>query len=484
MEYTRGTVIRSFFWKLFERLSTQLIQFVVTIVLARLLLPSEYGIIALITIFLALCNVIVDGGLNTALIQKKDVDNVDFSTIFFFSIALSILMYLIMFICAPLIANFYEQPDLVSVIRVLSLSLPFYAINSIQNAFVAKKMLFKRLFYSSLGAIIISGAVGIYMAYRGLGVWALVAQSVISQLVTAIIMWYTIKWRPDFVFSRERFSGLFSYGLKIFGANFITVLFVNARKLVIGKFFTPASLACYEKGGHLPSLVVDNLFTSIQTILFPTLSESQNDRAHVKSMMRRSTKLSCFLIYPIMVLMIVAAKPLVLLLLTETWIGAVPFVQILCVSYFFRPITIPNWEAIKALGYSDITLKLEVLKKVVDISILIITAFIGVYAIALGQVLFNAICVFINLAPNKKLLNYGVREQMIDAVPTLLISLAVGIAVYGIQLLPISNLLIVTLQFLLGALLYGGLSYLFKEESCMYLLEMYKNNMKKIGKKS
>lgn len=480
MAFSRGTIIRSFLWKLFERLSSQLIQFVVTIVLARLLLPSEYGIIALITVFLALCNVIVDGGLNTALIQKKDADNVDFSTIFFFSIVLSIVMYMLMFVCAPLIASFYKQPDLVPVIKVLSLSLPFFAVNSIQSAYVAKHMLFKRLFYSSLGAIIVSGAIGIYMAYKGFGVWALVAQSISSQVVTAIIMWYTIKWRPLFVFSVYRFRGLFSYGWRIFGANFITALFVNARKLVIGKFYTPASLACYEKGGHLPSMVVDNIFTSIQTILLPTLSESQDNRSQVKSMMRRSTKLSCFLIYPIMVLMIVAAKPIVLLLLTDSWIDAVPFVQILCFSYFFRPITISNWEAIKAMGYSDITFKLEIVKKIIDISILIITAFIGVYAIAIGQVIFNMICIIINLAPNKKLLNYGIREQLVDAVPTLLIAFTAGFVVYWIQFFPIHNLWIIVLQLLLGGLLYIGLSILVKEESYLYIKQMIKDYKSKL----
>lgn len=480
MAFSRGTVIRSFFWKLFERLSTQLIQFVVTIVLARLLLPSEYGIIALITVFLALCNVIVDGGLNTALIQKKDADNVDFSSIFYFSIFLSIVLYVLMFAGAPLIAGFYKQSDLVPVIRILSLSLPFYAINSIQTAYVAKNMLFKRLFYSSFGAIVVSGAIGIYMAYKDYGVWALVAQSISSQVVTAIIMWITIRWRPLFVFSAERFQRLFGYGWKIFGANFITTLFVNARKLVIGKFYSPASLACYDKGGHLPSMVVDNIFSSIQTILLPTLSESQDNREQVKTMMRRSTKLSCFLIYPIMVLMIVAAKPLVVLLLTETWINAVPFVQILCVSYFFRPITISNWEAIKALGYSDITLKLEILKKIIDIAILVVTAMIGVYAIAIGQVIFNLICVFINLAPNKKLLNYGIKEQLVDAVPTLFVALLVGFVVYWIQLLPLHNFWIIFIQLILGGTLYLWFSSIIKEESYLYIKQIIKDNKSKL----
>lgn len=475
MAFSRGVVIRSFLWKFLEKASTQLIQFVVTIVLARLLLPSEYGAIALVTVFLALCNVIVDGGLNTALIQKKDADDLDFSTIFYFGILLSIFMYFLMFISAPAIASFYEQTDLVPIIRILSLSLPLFAINSIQRAFVSKKMLFKRLFYSSLGAIIVSGAIGIYMAYKGYGVWALVAQSISSQFVTTIIMWYTIRWRPVIAFSIDRFKRLFDYGWKIFGANFITALFVNARKLVIGKYYTPASLACYEKGGHLPSMVVENVFSSMQTILLPTLSESQNDRKQVKSMMRRSTKLSCFLIYPLMVLMIVAAKPIVELLLTDTWIDAVPFVQILCISYFFRPITISNWEAIKALGYSGITLKLEVVKKIIDIAILVITAFISVYAIAIGQVLFNIICVFINLAPNRKLLDYGVREQLVDASPTLLISLASGFIVYWIQYLPIHNFWIILIQFVVGGGIYLGLSAVFKEESYLYIRQIIKN---------
>lgn len=478
MAFSRGTIVKSFIWKLFERLSAQLIQFVVTIVLARLLLPSEYGIIALIAIFIQLCDVIIDGGLNTALIQKKEADNTDFSTIFYFSLGLSVVLYGVMFLSATPIAHFYDQPELVPVIRVLSVSLPFYAFNSIQRAFVSKNMLFHRLFYSSLGAIVLSGIIGIFMAYHGYGVWALVAQNISSQAFTTLIMWFTVRWRPIMIFSTERFKVLFNYGWKIFGANFITALFVNARKLIIGKFFAPASLAYYEKGDQLPHMVMSNIFTSVQTILLPTFSESQDDRQRVKAMMRRSTKLSCFFIYPLMVWMIVAAKPLVVFLLTDKWLPAVEFVQILCVANFFRPITISNWEAIKALGYSGITLKLEIVKKIVDITILIVSALIGVYAIAWGCVLFNFACVFINLAPNKKLLDYGIKEQVVDAVPTFLIALAMGFVVYWIQFLDLPNIVILTVQFILGAIVYLGLSRLFKEESCMYLIHMVKENRK------
>lgn len=480
MAFSRGTIVKSFFWKLFERLSAQLIQFVVTIVLARLLLPSEYGIIALIAIFIQLCDVIIDGGLNTALIQKKEADNTDFSTIFYFSLGLSVVLYGVMFLSATPIAHFYDQPELVPVIRVLSVSLPFYAFNSIQRAFVSKNMLFHRLFYSSLGAIVLSGIIGIFMAYHGYGVWALVAQNISSQAFTTLIMWFTVRWRPIMIFSTERFKVLFNYGWKIFGANFITALFVNARKLIIGKFFAPASLAYYEKGDQLPHMVMSNIFTSVQAILLPTFSESQDDRQRVKAMMRRSTKLSCFFIYPLMVWMIVAAKPLVVFLLTDKWLPAVEFVQILCVANFFRPITISNWEAIKALGYSGITLKLEIVKKIVDITILIVSALIGVYAIAWGCVLFNFICFFINLIPNKKLLNYGIGEQVVDAVPTLFISLAMGASIYWIQWMEMPNLLILTFQFVLGMAVYAGLSRLFKEESFMYLIQMVKENKNKI----
>ena len=481
MAFTKGTIVKSLLWKLFERLGAQLIQFAVTIVLARLLLPSEYGIVALIAIFISLCEVFIDGGLNTALIQKKNADNTDFSTIFYFSLGMAGLLYCMMYVTAPLIAQFYSQYELVPVIRVLCLSLFFYAFNSIQRAFISKNMLFQRLFYSSSGAIIISGLIGIYMAYHGYGIWALVVQNISMHMFTTIIMWFTVKWRPEWVFSLERFKGLFDYGWKIFGANFIIALFVNARKLVIGKFYAPASLAYYEKGEQLPALVMNNIFASVQAILLPTLSEEQDNRIYVKSMMRRSTKLSCFFIYPIMMGMIVAAKPLVVLLLTEKWLRTVEFVQILCIANFFRPITISNLEAIKALGYSDIIFKLEIIKKIVDISILIISAMIGVYAIAWGCVLFNLICVFINLAPNKKLLNYGIKEQVADAVPTFLITLAMGAAVYWIQFLDFSNIVILTFQFILGATIYIGLSRLFKEESCMYLIKLLRDNKVKLG---
>ena len=425
-------------------------------------------------VFVNIFQVIVDGGFNTALIQKKNADNVDFSTIFFFGLMMSALMYGILFFAAPLIASFYSQIELVPIIRVIGVVLFLHAIVAIQNSYVSRNMLFRKLFVCSLVSVLISGVVGIAMAYWGYGVWALVAQTIIAQLSLAIIMWFRLKWRPEMIFSYNRLKGMLDYGWKIFTTNIIVALFVNIRKLIIGRFYTPASLAYFERGEQFPNLIMTNINSSIQAVMFPTFAKVQKDRVKVKQILRRATKMSCFIIYPLMVLLIVMAKPLIILLLTEKWLPAVAFMQIFCIANLFRPITLANLEAIKALGYSNISLKLEVIKKVVDVSILIISVFFGVYAIAWGIVLFNFICVFINLAPNKKLLNYGIHEQIIDAAPTLLTSFVMGVSVYWIQLLTLPNIVILILQTVLGFIVYIGISGIIKEESFMYILQNLK----------
>ncbi|MBR4402110.1 MAG: lipopolysaccharide biosynthesis protein [Flavobacteriales bacterium] len=478
MEINRSLIIKSFLWKFFERLGTQLMGFVITIVLARLLLPEQYGAIALLMIFINVCSVIIDGGLNTALIQKKQTDNVDFSTIFHFSILISIILYFVLFLLAPIIADFYDESILSDVIKVLGLNLIFYAINSIQRAYVAKHMLFNKLFYSSFIAVVLSGIIGIFLAYNGFGIWALVAQNLSSTIITCVVMWYTIKWQPSFVFSTKSFIGLFSYGWKIFIANIITIIFIEMRKLFIGKLYSPSDLAYYEKGDQFPSLIMNNIFTSIQTILLPAFSAYQDDKSKVKAMMRRSTKMSCFVIYPLMVGLIVTAEPLIHLLLGDNWVGVVPFIQIMCIANFFRPIAISNWEAIKALGHSGITLKLEMVKKVVDIIILFISIHFGVIAIAWGMVIYNFICIFINLAPNVKLLDYKIREQILDATPTFIISVLMGAIIYCARFLDINYLGLFLIQVILGIIIYIILCRIFKEDSYMYVLNIVKNKIK------
>lgn len=472
MSTNKNTVIKSFLWKLLERCSVQVVTFIVTIVLARLLMPEEYGIVALITIFIALAEVIADGGFNTALIQKKEADAIDFSTVFYFSMFVAFTLYGILFFSAPFIADFYNQPLLTDIIRVLSCSLLFYSFNSVQRAYVSRYMMFKKLFVSALIAVILSGAIGILLAYKGYGVWALVWQTILNQFFTTIIMWFTVKWRPILSFSKERFHTLFSFGWKIFCTNFIVTLFIRLRAMVIGKVFSPATLAYYDKGNQFPGLLSDNVCGSIQSVIFPALSEVQDDKERIKSMMRRAINTSCLFMFPLMIGLMVCAKPLVILLLTEKWLGVVPFMQILCLANFFRPISIPNQQAITALGHSDITLKLEIVRKVIDIIILAISCYMGALAIAWGVVVFNLICVIVNLIPNVKLLDYKIHEQLKDLIPTFIISFVMGGAIYGISYIPIYPLVQLLLMTILGLIIYVGLCYVCKVESFFYLLDM------------
>ena len=472
MGLTRGLVFKSFFWKYSERFIVQVFNFVLTILLARLLSPNEYGIVALIMVFVNIANVIVEGGLNTALIQRKNADESDFSTTFFFCIIVSFIMYAIMYFCAPLISSFYHNDELVPVIRILSLLLILYAINSIQQAYIAKKMLFRKLFICSIISIIVSGVVGVLLAYRGLGVWALVSQLLINHIVLIIMMFFLISWRPSFFFSIRKLIPLLDFGWKIFLSNLIVAVFVNMRKLVIGRVFTASSLAFFEKGEQFPNIIMNNINSSVQAVLLPTFSEYQNDRDAIKRMLYRATTLSCFFIYPLLIYLIVVAKPLVVLILTEKWAPAALFLQILAIACFFRPVTLANLEAIKAMGYSDVFLKLEIVKKIVDIIILFISVLLGVYAIAWGVVLYDLVCVILNLYPNKRLLNYGIWEQVKDVMPILLISLFTGGIVFFVQFLQLPSFVTIVLQLLLGLTIYMTLCLIFKEKSFVYILSI------------
>lgn len=478
MKYNSNSFIRSFCWKLLEKGSAQIVTLVVSILLARWLYPEDYGVIAMILIFISLAEVISEGGFNTALIQKKDADNTDFSTIFFSSLGLSVLLYIVLFFTSPIISRFYGIDSLTKVIRILSLSLPFYVLNSIQRAYVAKEMLFDKLFISSLISAVMSGGLGCWMALKGFGVWALVAQKLSNQAFITLTMWYTVKWRPILVFSFNSFKTLFGFGWKIFLTNFIITLFVKIRHLIIGKMFNPSNLAYYERGDQFPSFINDNIIAAIQSVLLPSLSEQQDDRSRVKSMMRRTTKSTALIICPLMAGLFVVAKPLTLFLLTEKWLPVVPFIQIMCVSNIFKPLTISNAEAIKALGYSDITLKLEIIKKVIDITILVISCCFGLKAIACGVALYNFLCIFINLYPNIKLLGYKIREQIADVLPSYITAIVMGASVFWIGYTDLRPILILILQAAMGCVVYVAVNYLFKVESFMYLYERISKKLK------
>ncbi|MCK9217041.1 MAG: lipopolysaccharide biosynthesis protein [Firmicutes bacterium] len=468
--HTKTKVLSSFLWKFMERGGTQGIQFIVQIVLARLLLPEDYGIIALVVVFTSIAGVFVQSGLNTALIQKKDADEIDFSSVFYLSLFLACSLYIILFFTAPFIAAFYKMPQITSVFRVLSITLIFGAFNSIQNAIISRKLQFKRLFFSSTGAILISGMVGIFMAYSGFGVWALVAQQIANRFMVMMILWFTVKWRPHLVFSFNRVKSLFSFGWKLLMSGLLNTVYNDLYSLIIGRIYEPAMLGFYNRGQQFPKVIVSNFDGTIQSVMLPVLSSQQDNRIKVKNMMRRGIITSSFVIFPAMIGLIVTAEPVVKLLLTDKWLPSVPFLQIYCVIYMLMPIHTSNLQAINALGRSDIFLKLEIIKKVLGLIILIITVQYGVYAIAFGGILSGILSSFINAYPNKQLLNYSYKEQWNDIMPSLVLSVIMGIVVYSIKLLSMPITILLFVQMFTGVVTYVGMAKLFKLKCFNYLL--------------
>lgn len=416
------------FWKFGERILGHALSFVVSIILARILAPDDYGLIALVFVFTTICDKLLICGFATSLIQKKDADAVDFSSVFYFSFGAAVVLYICLFFSAPIIADFYEKFDrqlLINVIRVFGLSLFLVAFRSVQHAYVSKNMLFKRNFWSALAGTMISGAAGIVMAYRGYGVWALVTQNLLGTIIGGIVLFMTVPWRPTLDFSFIRLKSLFEYGWKIFVSSIIKVIYNDLRSLVIGKVYTPADLAFYNRGQSLPRLVDTNITGTIDSVLFPAYSKLQEDTTALMGAMRRAVKTSCYVLMPALALLAAIASPLVSVLLTDKWLPCVPFMQILCLSFMFSPVETENLQSIKAIGRSDIVLKLEIAKRTIGILLLIISIPIGLHAIAWSMVLGNIIAAMLNASPNRKLIGYSFLKQFIDVAPSLLMSVLV-----------------------------------------------------------
>lgn len=478
-EITKYKVLSSLIWKLMERVGTQGIQFIVTIVLARILLPEDFGLIVLVTVFISIASVFVQSGFNTALIQKKDIDEIDLSSIFYLCLFMAFLLYVILFFSAPLIANYFEQPEFELVIRCLSLNLFFGAINTIQIAIISRNMQFKNLFVSSLGAILISGILGIYMAYASFGVWALVVQQLLNQCVVTFILWFKVKWRPRLIFSVQRVRILFSYGWKILASGLLDTLDSRLQSLIVGAVFSPTMLGFYNRGEQFPNLIVSNVDGSIQSVMFPTLSSHQDNNQRLKEIVRRAIVTSSFIIFPLMVGLAAIAEPLIKLLLTEKWLPAVPFLQIFCATYALWPIHSANLQVINAKGRSDLFLKLEIFKKILVLSILAITIQFGIYAMVWGGFISSVISTFINAFPNRKLINYSLHEQWLDIIPSLLLSLIMGITVYMITLLELTTIITLTTQICIGIVVYIGLAKIFKLDCYVYLTSTMKEMLGK-----
>lgn len=483
MSKETGGVLPNFFWRLAERFGAQGVALVVSIILARLLVPEVYGTIALVTVFTQILNVFVDSGFGNALIQKKDADDLDFSTVFYFNIAVCLLLYAGVFLAAPWIARFYNDLALTPVVRVLSLTLIISGVKNVQQAYVSRTMQFKRFFFATLGGTIGAAVIGIAMAFFGLGVWALVAQQIFNATVDTLILWITVKWRPKWMFSWQRLKGLFSFGWKLLASSLLDTVYSDLRQLIIGKLYTSSDLAQYNRGKQLPDLLVNNIDTSINSVLLPAMSQVQDDSARVKSMTRRAMKTSTYVIAPIMMGLAFTAEFVIRLLLTEKWMPCVPFLRIFCITYMFYPVHTANLNAIKAMGRSDLFLKLEIVKKVVGLIVLLSTMWFGVMAMAYSLLFTSITSQIINSWPNKKLLDYSYPEQIRDILPGILLAVLMGCCIYPIQWLGLPDVVTLLIQVPLGAAIYIGVSAVLCLDSYKYVMKEIQPYLKKMSRK-
>ena len=474
-------VLSGIFWKFSERMLAQLVSTVVAIILARLLSPTEYGTISLVMVFTNIANTLMVSGFNTSLIQKKEADNVDFSTVFFFCICVGLLFYGLIFFAAPLIADFYEIPILSSVLRFLALGIPITAINSVQQAYISRNMLFKRFFLSTFLGTLLSGLLGIYMAYKGFGVYALVAQNVSNTLIGTITLWFTAHWRPNLVFSFQRLKGLFSYGWKLLVQNIVLNIYSSLRSLVIGKVYTTADLAYYTKGSHYPNLIATNIDTTLNSVLFPALSDAQNDLDRVKAMARRTTRLSSYIMSPILIGMIAVADSFIVALLTEKWLPAVPYLQIICVVLLFLAPQTAMLQSIKAVGRSDLVLKADLPVRFFSLIVLIVSLNFGVLAVAISEVLTTIIGTVFYMIAARRSVNYTPWEVLADFLPNVVVASLMGVITWIIDsFLPLTAFLKLLIQIPAGGICYVIFSLLLKNDSFVYIL----HEIKKLCKKS
>lgn len=471
-------IISGLVWKFLERILAQSVSFLVSVILARILSPDDYGIVAIILIFISLANVFVTSGFSTALVQNKKAKNVDFSTNFYCSLAVSIIIYIIFFMISPLIAKFYSNEQLCIVLRIFALKIPLSAFSSIQHAYVERNMLFKKYFFSTLLGTIISGFVGIFLAFMGYGVWALVYQYLTNTLIDIVVLLITVPWKPTLEFSFKSAKSMMKFGWKIFVADFAGTFFEQLRSIIIGKVYTSADLAFYNKGNQLPTLITSNVGASIMSVLFPAMANVNDNLKEVRNMTRKAVRVMSFIMFPLLFGLAAIAKTLVIFLFTEKWIMAVPYVRILSIAYAVSLIGTVSLQALKAIGRSDTLLKLEFIKKPIYLLLLIVGMKINVISVAITMGIYNIYGTIVNASALKKNLEYNYKEQIKDFISPLLLSSIMFIVVILLQNLSINNFLLLIIQIIVGIIFYSVLAIITRQDTINDLKSMLKRKEK------
>lgn len=467
-------ILSGLFWTFFEKVGSQGVSLVVSIILARLLLPEQFGLIAMLSIVMSICNTFIDCGFGVALVQKKNSDFLDFNTVLCSSTIIGFVLYVAAFFCAPLCAEFFNEPQLTAIMRIYTLSFFWNGYNSTLLTYISKRMQFKKMFKRTMIATLISGIVGIIIAYIGAGVWALVVQSFTGSILGIIILQMGVEWKPKLQYSWSRAKELLPFGSKIMLASLIGSAFDELKGVLIGKMYSAADLALFNRGGSIPGLLANNLNTSLGTVLFPAMCMHGNNRDEIKQMTRRTIKLGSYVQFFFLTTLIVVSEPLVKILLTDKWIACVPFMQVVCVQKMLEIISTANLQALKAAGEGNTIVKLEIFKKPVFLAMTIAGASISVYTLALTLPLYALYANIVNMWPSKTILKYGILNQIRDLTPATTLSLIIFFTSYPINYTDIPDYIKIICGILSCLIIYVIISHFFKLESYTYIIEMIK----------
>ncbi|MFG6326712.1 MAG: lipopolysaccharide biosynthesis protein [Muribaculaceae bacterium] len=463
-------------WSAIERFSVQGSQFILSLVIARFVTPADFGLIAMLTIFMAIAQVFTDSGFGSALIQKKDRNNDDYSTVFYFNTVISVILYFILFISAPYIADFYNQPQLTIITRWVGLNLILLALYTIQKTRLRIDLNFKKIAKISFVAMLTSGIVGVWLAYKGYGVWALVIQSLTNNFFLVILYWFFAKWRPIWVFSWTSFRKLFSFGSKLLASHLLHTIYLNLYSLVIGKFYNASDVGYYNRACTIAQYPPVNLVTIISNVLYPVQCEHQNDRDWLVLTFPKFLKMTCFIIFPIMMLLAVLARPLVLVILSEKWIECAPLISILAVAYMWIAVGTINNNLITSSGRSDLYLKAEIVKKIIAIIILVITIPFGIIWLCIGLLIYNIIDLGIIISFTKKIYPLGIIMQLKTILPVLCLSMVSAAISWVMSALCHNDILLILIQTSIFILTYCFGSVIFKFGELKYIIGLIRKS--------
>lgn len=470
-------IFNNVLWAYGERLLAQLVSFIVSVCLARILSTEENGIVALVLIIITIANVFVTEGFSSALIQNNRVDELDYSSVLIFSFFCSIILYCVIFLISPYLEKIYGVEGLSELIRVLSIRLPIASINSVQQAYIAKNMLFKKFFFATIYGTVISAVVGISLAYKGFGVWALVFQYLTNVIIDTVVLSFVIDWKLKLHFKWARVKGLMLFSVRVLLVSLCWSVYSSVRDLVIGKKYSVTSLSYSNKGNQIPSIIGVNISNALTKVLFPALSDIQDDLNKLKELTRSSIKYSMFVLSPIMIGLCSVSYTFIKLIYTSKWLPCVPYLRIMCLVYLLQPIQIASLQAMKALGESKLYLKLQIIKLVFGIGsvLLSLLLFDSVYAVVISSLVAEIFATSVNFPYNKKLFKYNYFEQLFDVIKPLSISLIMFLVVSNMNDL-VDNLFINFLfQLSIGVIIYLGGLYLLKDESLLYFIKKIKD---------